>query len=245
MKDLFPEDPTLRLFSHRYSSQTFDPTAIRPVVSPSQSRAKGTAPSIEDTLSVPNSPAPRFMEATNSPKRPFFQEDFEDDSLRPRKLARGESPLKGAAGRRLDAQRRLQANGGTPGQGYMTPQSMVPPLPREVMMLLSVIPNARYYNVERFSPEKMVELLRKTTIPVPSHGQPQPSSMPLGPIAIAGGQPAGMFEQPPTYPRVQTSNAPMSYPQNPSPQTSHTPPFSQNLRGATQFHGGASSWNFQ
>src|SRR6266536_5589653 len=132
MGDLFPEDPMLKLFVHRFSSAGFDPTAIRPIISPSQSKPKTIVPTVESVSSIPNSPALKIPEATNSPKRPFVPEEFDDDSLRPRKLARGESPLKGAAGRRLDAQRRLQANGGVTGQGHLTPQSMVPPLPREV-----------------------------------------------------------------------------------------------------------------
>ena len=47
MKDLFPDDPTLTLFSNRYSEQGFDPTVVRPIVSAgAQTRVK-IIPSIE------------------------------------------------------------------------------------------------------------------------------------------------------------------------------------------------------
>jgi cleavage stimulation factor subunit 3 len=239
MADLFPEDPALKLFSHRYSTPNFDPTAIQLIISPSQSKPKVVHTSVENTSSIPNSPAPRYMEATNSPKRTFVPDEFEDDTLRPRKLVRGESPLKGAAGRRLDAARRLQqANGGTPGQGHVAPQSLIPPLPREVMMLLSVIPNAKYYNVERFNPEKMVELLRKTDIPVPGPRAPLPPNPIQGvsPVVPPTGQHA--------YPS-QTSNPPMSLPPNPYPPGAYPPNFPQNAYGVTQPQPGGSNWNYR
>lgn len=121
MAELFPEDPKLSQFAHRYSGDGFDPTAIRPVISPAyQQRPKGSnvMQSIEQPQPVQdspmpvyeNSPRPQYLQTTNSPKRPF-PEDFENDLNRPRKLARGESPLKGAAGRRLNEQKQAR---GTP-----------------------------------------------------------------------------------------------------------------------------------
>lgn len=121
MAELFPEDPKLSLFADRYRGDGFDPTAIRPVISPAFQRRPKIAnvmQSIEHASSVPDSPRPtyevsprpQYIQTTNSPKRPF-PEDFEDNLNRPRKLARGESPLKGAAGRRLHEQKQAR---GTP-----------------------------------------------------------------------------------------------------------------------------------
>ena len=202
MHGLFPEDPMLKLFSHRYASETFDPTAIRPLVSPTQSKLKGAAVA-ESFTSVPASPSAQYMEAVSSPKRPFL-DDGDDGLMPPRKLARGESPLKGAAGRRLDQQRRLQhVNGGTPGHGHLTPQAMIPPLPRDITMLLSLIPNAKYYNpAERFVPEKIMELVRNADIEgkirsVRAQGQ-------VLPVEVLPQQTGGRFEPArPAYPVPQ------------------------------------------
>jgi cleavage stimulation factor subunit 3 len=120
MAELFPEDPELSLFASRYSEDSFNPTALRPIISPTfQRRPKSAvmqsiehAPSIQDSpRPVFNaSPRPQYINTTNSPKRPF-PDDFESELNPPRKLARGESPLKGAAGRRLNEQKQAR---GTP-----------------------------------------------------------------------------------------------------------------------------------
>src|SRR5579862_5074291 len=100
MGDLYPEDPQLTRFSQRYSTPGFDPTAVRPIISPAaQMRPKGMSiPSHEIEQSTP--PA-KFIQTTNSPKRPLPTDESDNELTRPRKLIRGESPLKGAAGRRL------------------------------------------------------------------------------------------------------------------------------------------------
>ena len=174
MAELFPDDPNLSRFASRYSSESFDPTAIRPIVSPAtQMRPRTIMQSIEPPqTSVQNSPRPQFvqqensprpqyLQATNSPKRPFPIEDFESELNRPRKLARGESPLKGAAGRRLDQQKRLQQ------QGTPTWQSNAAPfvVPRDITFLLSIIPRADLYTSTKFNAEAMVRLLSQTNIP--------------------------------------------------------------------------------
>lgn len=120
MAELFPEDPKLSQFASRYSEEGFDPTAIRPIISPAfQRRPKvSIMQSIESVPSISGSPRPAFnvsprpqyIQTTNSPKRPF-PDDFENELNPPRKLARGESPLKGAAGRRLNEQKQAR---GTP-----------------------------------------------------------------------------------------------------------------------------------
>lgn len=163
MSDLFPEDPQLALFSRRYSVQGFDPTAIRPLISPTQARPKNF-PLMEQPVSVQGSPRPLMaaLPITTSPKRPLDDSDNESNPP-PRKIARGESPLKGAAGRRLDAQKRTQLRNEI-NQNGDTPQPVLAPppplLPRDVLFLLSIIPNAKTYNATMFNAERMVNLLR-------------------------------------------------------------------------------------
>jgi len=172
MAEVYPEDPRLSTFAARYSAEGFDPTAVRLIISPSRQMRPKTVSimqSIEQPASIQDSPRPQYvqeasprlqyLQATNSPKRPFPVEDVEDFN-RPRKLARGESPLKGAAGRRLDQQKRLQ-------QGTPTWQSSAPPfvVPRDITFLLSIIPRADLYTSTKFSPEALVRLLRETIVP--------------------------------------------------------------------------------
>lgn len=199
MATLFPEDPQLQRFSRRFASPTFDPTTVRPIISPRTQMKPvmpvmpNIMPSIEEAL--PNvappvqqvqepriaSPAPNTIKSprlanlpivTNSPKRPL--EDA-DESAQPRKLARGESPLKGAAGRRLDAARRNMAASGSTPVGL--PQGPAP-LPREINFLLGIIPPAHTYRETRFKPEGMVNMLRNiAAIPIPTlpaHAQVPP-----------------------------------------------------------------------
>ncbi|RDW67856.1 hypothetical protein BP6252_09252 [Coleophoma cylindrospora] len=175
MAELFPEDPKLRRFASRYSGEGFDPTAVRPIVSPgTQMRPKALIQSIEQPASVrddsprpayvqENSPRPQYIAATstNSPKRPFPGGDDFDNP--PRKMARGESPLKGAAGRRLDQQKRLQQTQGTPAWQSSGPPPFV--IPRDVTFLLSIIPRADLYAATKFNAEAMVRLLNQTNIP--------------------------------------------------------------------------------
>ncbi|RKF72115.1 mRNA 3'-end-processing protein RNA14 [Golovinomyces cichoracearum] len=173
MAELFPEDPKLSRFASRYSGENFDPTAVRLIVSPAtQMKPKSLLQSIEQPnlvreSSVPQyaqeaSPRSQYVQTINSPKRPFPLEDFDSELNRPRKLARGESPLKGAAGRRLDQQRRLQQNQGTPAWQSNSASSIIP---RDVNILLSLIPRAEYYTSTKFNPSAMVRLLRETIVP--------------------------------------------------------------------------------
>ncbi len=173
MGELFPDDPKLSRFASRFSADGFDPTAVRLIISPAaQMRPKNIMQSIEQPQ-MPSmnhsprppyaqegskSPRPLYLQATNSPKRPFPVDDM-DEINRPRKLARGESPLKGAAGRRLNQQKQLQ---GTPAwQGSST--SFV--VPRDITFLLSIIPKAELYTSTKFSPQALVRLLRETIVP--------------------------------------------------------------------------------
>lgn len=187
---LYPEDPQLLRFSQRFASPTFDPTTIRPIISP-RTQMKPVMPTVMTSIEEPQAAAPpqqieqrlaspvainsphinTVFPATaniNSPKRPL--EDM-DDSAQPRKLARGESPaLKGAAGRRLDAARRNLA-----GNSGNTPVVAGPtPLPREINFLLGIIPPAHTYLETRFIPEAMVDMIRNNPkIPLPPNHLPQ------------------------------------------------------------------------
>lgn len=160
MAELFPDDPKLSHFTARYSSENFNPIAAPIIVSPAvQLRPKQIMQSIESRGSVlnsprpsvrqPNSPRPTFMPSINSPKRPLQVDDFEESLNPPRKIQRGESPLKGAAGRRLGEQRRVQAT----------------PLARDISFILGLIPPATTYTIPRFSAHNMVRLLRDTPVP--------------------------------------------------------------------------------
>ncbi|QSZ31112.1 hypothetical protein DSL72_000675 [Monilinia vaccinii-corymbosi] len=185
MAELFPDDPKLLRFSSRYSVEGFDPTAVRPIVSPaSQMRPKLIMQSIEQAPSIPDSPRPQYVQEqsprpqqhppfvsiqnTNSPKRPFPPEDFENDLNPPRKLARGQSPLKGAAGRRLAQQKGIQQTQGAPAW-----QSNAAPyvIPRDITFLLSIIPRSDIYLRDpqlkgvKFIPHEMVQLLARTEVP--------------------------------------------------------------------------------
>lgn len=181
MRDLYPQDLGLRQFSQRFLSSSFDPTSIRPIVSSQQVRPKSfLQPSIEVSGPIPNSPPSRLADVavTNSPKRPFPTEDF--DEISPRKVARGESPLKGAAGRRMDQQKRQNVNGFPPSTLSQVHPPPPPPLPGQINFLLSIIPKASTYVDARFDPTKMVELLRDVRLPPPGslrqpeQQQPQP-----------------------------------------------------------------------
>ena len=165
MSDLFPEDPALILFSRRFTQQGFDPTFIRPIISPATQAKPKTIPNIKaETEGVPDSPQQRINEIINSPKRPLPTDD-DDDSPRPRKLARPESPLKGAAGRRLDQQKRNRQPEMPQFNQPVPHPPPPPPLPRDVMFLLSIIPKAETYHATKFSAEQLVKLLRETNIP--------------------------------------------------------------------------------
>lgn len=174
MRELYPEDPTLDQFAHRYKTSTFDPTAVRPILSPSQTRPKTFQPGLASQMGNAASPRP-YDGSFSSPKRPFPADDFDYDSDRPRKFVRAESPLKAAQGRRLDQHKRgQQLNGQT---SHYKPQGSPAPLPRDVVHLLSIIPPASAYNISRLSPEKMVDLLRRVEIPATTAQIPLPANV--------------------------------------------------------------------
>lgn len=175
MRELFPEDPTLKQFSQRYSTSSFDPTAFQPILSSSQVKPKIPVPGVETETPRRDSPGPRYLSpSTRSPKRALPADDFGDEHNRPRKTVRGASPLKGAAGRRLDHQKRTQPpEAGSSGGLGIPPPSRGPPskpaqpalLPKDIMFLLSIMPPASTYDSIRFKPDKLAHLIGQSDIP--------------------------------------------------------------------------------
>jgi cleavage stimulation factor subunit 3 len=195
MNDLFPGDPQLARFAQRFSIPTFDPTSVRPVIS-IQAQMKPKMLEVVPTVEEPQAPPPQAQESrpspilnsprvpaaaaattataallpiSNSPKRPF--EDVDNELAQPRKLVRGESPLKGAAGRRLDAARRNLARASD-----VPSAPPPPPLPRDVNFLLNIIPHARHYDVPYiFNPQKLVAVFQAINLPRTVASQPAAS----------------------------------------------------------------------
>jgi len=160
MAELYPQDPSLARFAMRFASSNpelpvFDPCNVRLIISHNQIKPKALVP----TEAFPTVEAVQSLAAptvyTQSPKRPLEDSDAEQPA---RKLARGESPLKGAAGRR---QQQRQAR-----EGFGSISSLPQPklLPPHVHALLSIIPPARQWSGARFDPQGMVDLLRSTDL---------------------------------------------------------------------------------
>ncbi|KAH7197087.1 uncharacterized protein B0J16DRAFT_278174 [Fusarium flagelliforme] len=157
MAELFPEDPKLKSFVARFSTEKFDPIAAPIIISKAvQMRPKQIVPVVEQPISLRNSPMlprqeqsprPQYVRATASPKRPLALD--EEELNPPKRLARGVSPLKGAAGRRLDQQRRNQASA----------------LHRDITFLLGILPPSQSFDAPRVSPASLVSLLRDTQLP--------------------------------------------------------------------------------
>lgn len=215
MRELFPEDPKLKLFASRFASEEVDPINVRLVVSPqAQARPKqGGPPAItERPPSEQNSPRPSMAAAyastpqlVGSPKRSL--EDSDNESSQPRKVPRSESPLKGAAGRRLDAKRsqlrqEVQPNGTstpTPMPTHLPPPPAQPPMPHgppplppEIYRLLSMIPRADSYHATPFNPYKMVELIRGVDLSRAQLRRQDPAHMPMPQLPSQYGYPPRM-----------------------------------------------------
>ena len=192
MAELFDDEPAISRFGARFALPSFDAIAAQLVISPTQARPKplvstGFVPQQPmPTIEQPGSPAGSMRLGPNgpyianaSPKRPLDDSDSEAPA---RKFMRGDSPLKGAAGRRLQNQSisSVQNGGGGGGsQGFMT-KNYVPGqgivgggaggggggvLPYEIHSLLSQLPNARHYGSTVFDAPKLVEFLRGVGLP--------------------------------------------------------------------------------
>lgn len=190
MAELFPDDPRLSYFTARYSSDTFDPVAAPLIISKAvQMRPKQSLPMFEQPLisrqptplqatRIEQSPRPQYARATASPKRPM---GFDDEELNPpKRLARGASPLKGAAGRRLDQQRRNQASA----------------LHRDITFLLNILPPAHTYDGQRLNAVGLTGLLRDTPLPDYSTWNAKMGSQARGGTPSHGRQPSGEYSAP-------------------------------------------------
>lgn len=206
MAELFPEDPKLKTFAARFESDKFDPISAPIIISrTAQMRPKQMIPVVE--TSAPSrqspmamarqeqSPRPQYIRATASPKRPLGGLD-EDDLNPAKRFQRGPSPLKGAAGRRLDQQRRNQASA----------------LHRDITFVLGILPPAHTYDGPRLNTNGLVAMLRDTPLPEfnawKAHtggkylSQPAPSShgrQPSGDFGQRGGSPFGRVASGGTY----------------------------------------------
>jgi len=206
MADLFPQDPSLSRFAHRFrngtGTQTFDPCVIRPVISPAtQMRPKQTygaaaVPTIENEIgrAAPPAVAAAVAQASymQSPKRPLDSGGDSEAEQPARKLVRGESPLKGAAGRRQQQRQRAE------GYGSQSVVQQAKPLPREVSILLSMIPNASTWSplLPKLDPERTVALIKGVDLSraTPGGNAPPPASAAYG--GYAGGA-AAAYGAPP------------------------------------------------
>ncbi|KAF3907126.1 hypothetical protein ABW21_db0204472 [Orbilia brochopaga] len=175
MRELYPQDPQLKLFQGRHSYKILNPSSFSPVVSPTQIRPKGSGG------------RPPVFAPERSPKRQADDSDGDvSKNERPRKIARGESPIKGAAGRRLmDQQKRAAAAAAAnrdqetrqtqshhTKQTSMSAQQPPPPsLPDAIMFLLSILPPGHAYQSARFSPDEIYRLLLNLNIPAPPSKQ--------------------------------------------------------------------------
>lgn len=185
MAELFPGDPRLNYFTARYSFESFDPVAAPLIISKAvQMRPKQAVRTIEQPIiSRPDSPLqvrvesprPQYARATASPKRPLGVDDEELNP--PKRLARGVSPLKGAAGRRLDQQRRNQASA----------------LHRDITFLLNILPPAHTYDGSRLNLPALINLLRDTAVPDYSTWNSKSSNQGRGGTPGHGRQPSGDF----------------------------------------------------
>ncbi|EPS44637.1 hypothetical protein H072_1418 [Dactylellina haptotyla CBS 200.50] len=171
---VFALDPQLKLFQGRHSYKVLNPSSFSPVVSPTQIRPKGSV--IRPPVALPE----------RSPKRQADDSDGDvSKNERPRKIPRGESPIKGAAGRRLmDQQKRAAAAAAASREqesrqthhakhSSMSGQqvSQQPTLPDSIMYLLTMLPSAHSYRSVRFSPEEIFKLLLSLNIPAPPPNQ--------------------------------------------------------------------------
>jgi cleavage stimulation factor subunit 3 len=180
MRELYPEEPDISHFSHRYALPDFDAIDIQLIISPTQALPRPMHPQPIIQSAPPNNnnaevstsiETPEILLGPNgpyvaSPKRPLEDSDNEAPQ---RKFLRAESPLKGAAGIRIQnnkasAHAASNSIGGNSNSGFATktfiPQSSAPaPLPPRIEALLQMLPNASSYNQVRLDPAKLVAFL--------------------------------------------------------------------------------------
>lgn len=222
MSELFPEDPKLAVFSSRYAEPGFDPCAIRPVVSPA-TQTKPKLPGATDVASITgfnNSPRPAMsvLNMGHSPKRSL--EESDNESMPPRKMMRSDSPLKGAAGRRLDAKRAQTKDSNGVVGSPLNPHAVPPPTattghplhPALYNFLKSLPPAhaARAQLPQVPPPAAVMELMRRADLSQFDHSRlmqalqqgypPAPPTMQQAPTPTQGGwMPPGGGPPPPPY----------------------------------------------
>jgi cleavage stimulation factor subunit 3 len=199
MAEMFPLEPEILRFGHRFEMPAFDPLKAQIVISATQTRQRpppGAFPPQQPPpggIAVMASPPTGEMRLgphgpyISSPKRGLDDSDADTPS---RKFMRGESPIKGAAGKRIatsggsmsanvpttNTSMNPNAGGGSggfavknfvPGGAAQMPMSAPQPaaLPRQVTYLLSILPNATSYNATRFDPALLVNLLSSVPLP--------------------------------------------------------------------------------
>ncbi|QIX00187.1 hypothetical protein AMS68_005704 [Peltaster fructicola] len=177
LADMFPEEPDILRFGRRFQLPSFDGSRLLLAISPSQTRPKelmAMAPTetLQPIVSIENgrlSPQPGQIllgphgPYVASPKRPL---DDSDDGTPSRKFLRGESPLKGAAGRRIataSGAASAVTGGSSLARAYAAPQ----PLPPALTFILSILPTASSYQATRFDPHRMVDFLRSVDLTRP------------------------------------------------------------------------------
>lgn len=195
MAEMFPDEPELLRFSHRFEMPAFDPLKAQIVLSPTQTRPRAPPQALPPQQPPPGGVAiasPQTGEIRLGPHGPYVAspkralEDSDADTPS-RKFMRGDSPIKGAAGKRIatagsslnamsatvpttNNNMAVGAAGGSgfavknfvPGGGAqmgMGAPAPPPSLPRQVTYLLSILPNAASYNATRFDPGLMVQFL--------------------------------------------------------------------------------------
>jgi cleavage stimulation factor subunit 3 len=199
MAEMFPLEPEILRFGHRFEMPAFDPLKAQIVISATQTRQRPPPGAFPPQQPPPGGIAAMASPPTgemrlgphgpyiSSPKRGLDDSDADTPS---RKFMRGESPIKGAAGKRIatsggsmsanvpttNTSMNPNAGGGSggfavknfvPGGAAQMPMSAPQPaaLPRQVTYLLSILPNAASYNATRFDPALLVNLLSSVPLP--------------------------------------------------------------------------------
>lgn len=169
MAKLYPENPSLSYFSDRFSSADFDPSAAQIIISPNtQARPKAIPNGISsaDEFGGGNHLSP------NSPKRSLPSDLSDREDERPRKFARSDSPLKGAAGKRVEQLKRSRpAHDSTPPLRSPTSRMAALHQPissfascQQLIKLVRDLPKAELYDLPRFNPEKVCALVQGTNL---------------------------------------------------------------------------------
>lgn len=191
MGEMYPDEPELTRFSHRFEMPSFDALKAQIVISPTQTRPRPAVP-----YPVQPPPAGAVAAAMDggeirlgphgpyvaSPKRPL--DDSETDTPSRKFMRGGDSPIKGAAGKRIatggglgamsatvpTTNNNISTSSGGGGGGFAVKNYVpgassaaappMPLLPDQIMSLLGRLPAANTYQVQRFDPGRMVQFLR-------------------------------------------------------------------------------------